>query len=52
MNTNVRLIGYWQETGGPLPAGKYSRRMVAITEEGEEWNFGPGLLEEVEIAGP
>ena len=40
------------KTGGPLPAGKYSRRMVAITEEGEEWNFGPGLLEEVEIAGP
>ena len=40
------------KTGGPLPAGKYSRRMVAITEDGEEGSFGPGLLEEVEIAGP
>ena len=41
-----------QKTGGPLPAGEYSRRMVAFTEEGEEWNFGWGMLEEVEIAGP
>ena len=41
-----------EKTGGPLPAGKYSRRMVAYTEDGEEWHFGPGLLEEVEIAGP
>ena len=41
-----------EKSGGPLPAGKYSRRMVAYTEEGEEWSFGPGLLEEVEIASP
>ena len=41
-----------EKSGGPLPAGKYSRRMVAYTEEGEEGSFGPGLLEEVEIAGP
>ena len=41
-----------QKTGGPLPAGEYSRRIVAYTEEGEEWHFGPGLLEEVEIVGP
>lgn len=40
------------KSGGPLPAGKYSRRMVAYTEDGEEWNFSPVILEEVEIAGP
>lgn len=41
-----------RKTGGPLPAGEYSRRMAAYTEEGEEWRFGRGMLEEVEIAGP
>ena len=41
-----------QKTGGPLPAGEYSRRVVAITEEGEEWDFDWGLLKQVEIAGP
>ena len=41
-----------QKTGGPLPAGKYSRRMAAYTEEGEEWRSGSGMLKEVEIAGP
>ncbi len=39
-------------TGGPLLAGTYSRRVVALTEEGEEWSFGWGMLEEVEIVGP
>ena len=41
-----------QKTGGALPAGEYSRRMAAYTEEGEEWRSGWGMLEEVEIAGP
>ena len=41
-----------EKSGWPLPAGEYTRRMVAFTEEGEEWIFGWGMLEEVEIAGP
>ena len=41
-----------EKTGGPLPAGEYSRRMVAITEEGEERVFEAGFLEEVIIAAP
>ena len=42
-----------RKTGGPLPAGEYLRTMVAFTEEGEEWHFDQGLLEEVvRIAGP
>ena len=41
-----------EKTGGPLPAGQYSRRIVAYTEEGEEWRFGSVMLGEVEIDGP
>ena len=42
-----------RKAGGPLEAGEYLRTMVAFTEEGEEWHFDQGLLEEVvRIAGP
>ncbi len=36
-----------RKTGGPLAAGEYSRRIVAFTEDGEEWRFDSGFLEEV-----
>ena len=40
-------------TGGPLPPGEYSRRMVAITSSGEERDitFGGDFLNIVTIAG-
>ena len=42
-----------RKSGGTLPAGEYSRTMVAYTEEGEEWHFDRGLLEQiVRIADP
>ena len=42
-----------RKAGGTLPAGEYSRTMVAYTEEGEEWHFDRGLLEQiVRIAEP
>ncbi len=41
-----------QKTSGPLPAGEYSRSMVAITEEGEEWVLEAGVLERVIISAP
>ena len=42
-----------RKTGGPLPAGEYSRTMVAFTEDGEGWHFDRGLLEKVvRIAEP
>ena len=28
-----------EKTGGPLPPGKYSRRIVAVSEDGDEWDF-------------
>ena len=28
-----------ERTGGPLPPGKYSRRIVAVAEDGDEWDF-------------
>ena len=28
-----------EKTGGPLPPGKYSRRIVAVAEDGDEWDF-------------
>ena len=40
-----------EKTGEPLPPGEYSRRMVAITEDGEEWELAPGwFLEAVNVA--
>ena len=28
-----------EKTGGPLPPGKYSRRIVAVAEDGDEWDL-------------
>ena len=28
-----------EKTGAPLPPGKYSRRIVAVAEDGDEWDF-------------
>ena len=41
-----------EKSGQPLPPGEYSRRMVAITEDGEEWELAPGsgFLEIVTVA--
>ena len=39
-----------EKTGQPLPPGEYSRRMVAITEDGEEWELTWGFLDVVTVA--
>ena len=36
-----------EKSGQPLPPGEYSRRMVAITEGGEEWELSWGFLDVV-----
>ena len=41
-----------EKTGGPLPPGEYSRRLVAITTDGDEWELtsNGSFLETVTIA--
>ena len=41
-----------EKTGGPLPSGEYSRRLVAVTTDGDEWELTSNdfFLETVTIA--
>ena len=44
-----------ESTGGPLPPGEYSRRIVAIAADGQEWNLttdGRPFLDSVTLAEP
>jgi hypothetical protein len=40
-------------SGGPLPPGDYSRRMVAVTEDGDEFDLTSldGVLDSITLAG-
>lgn len=42
-----------ETSGGPLPPGEYSRRMVAVTEDGDEFDLTSrdGILETITLAG-
>ena len=42
-----------ETSGGPLPPGDYSRRMVAVTEDGDEFDLTSldGLLNTITLAG-
>ena len=42
-----------ETSGGPLPPGDYSRRMVAVTEDGDEFDLTSldGILDSITLAG-
>jgi len=42
-----------ETSGGPLPPGDYSRRMVAVTEDGDEFDLTSrdGILDSITVAG-
>ena len=41
-----------ETTGGLLPAGRYSRRVSAYSEDGEEWNLNSRMFHDVILAAP